>query len=173
MNKSLILTGMMGVGKSTIGKRLANKLSYTFIDIDSLIEKKEGCSISLIFKKKGEDYFRTLESDVSLQALKKHNSVISLGGGAFLNKSIRILSKKKGVSFWLDVEVDDLIKRLAKTKKRPLLIKKNLSDEVKKIYLNRKKTYNEADYRIKCNFLKPNEITDNILRLYEKSGNKV
>ena len=58
MNKSLVLTGMMGVGKSTIGKSLADKLSYTFIDVDKLIEAKEGCSINLIFKKKSEEYFR-------------------------------------------------------------------------------------------------------------------
>ena len=75
------------------------------------------------------------------------------------------------MSFWLDVSVDILIKRLNKTKKRPLLYKKNIDDTIKKIYLERKKTYEEADFRIKCNFLTSNEITDKILELYEKSGN--
>jgi shikimate kinase len=164
---------MMGVGKSTIGKSLAKKLSYNFIDIDKLIEKKEGCSITQIFKNKGENYFRLLENNISLEEFKKRNSVISLGGGAFLNKSIRTSSKKLSVSFWLDVGLDELIKRLKKTKKRPLLYKKNLGDEVKKIYLERKKTYNEANYRIKCNFLKPNVIVEKILKLYEKSRNKI
>ena len=133
LSKSLVLTGMMGVGKSTIGKNLAEKLSYEFIDIDKLIENREGCSINLIFKNKGENYFRRIENIVSLQKLTKNNSVISLGGGAFLNSSIRRAVKESTVSFWLDVDVNELIKRLNKTKKRPLLFKKNLNETVKKI----------------------------------------
>ena len=162
---------MMGVGKSTVGKNLAKKLKYNFVDIDKLIEIKEKLSINLIFKNKGEDYFRKIESSIALQELKKKKSVIALGGGAYLNKSVRINAKKLSLSFWLDVNLDILIKRLSKTKKRPLLYKKNISDTIKKIYLERKKNYKEADFRIKCNFLRSNEITDKILEIYEKSGN--
>ena len=169
--KNLTLTGMMGVGKSTIAKNLAKKLEYSFVDIDKLIETKEGASINLIFQNKSESYFRKLENDITLQELKKNKSVISLGGGAFLNKSIRAAAKKLSISFWLDLNIDELVKRLKKTQKRPLLYKKNISDTVKKIYLERKKIYNEADYRIKCNFLKSNEIVNKILKIYEKSGN--
>ena len=162
---------MMGVGKSTVGKNLAQKLSYNFVDIDKIIESKEGSTINLIFKNKSESYFRKLENEISLEKLKKKNTVISLGGGAFLNKSIRREIKNTSVSFWLDVDVSELIKRLKKTKKRPLLYNKNLNVTVNKIYLERKKTYSEADYRIKCNFLGPDKIVDKILKLYEKSGN--
>ena len=162
---------MMGVGKSTVGKSLAKKLSFKFIDIDKVIEFREGCSINLIFKKKSESYFRKLENEISLEKLKKKNTVISLGGGAFLNKSIRREIKNTSVSFWLDVDVSELIKRLKKNKKRPLLYNKNLNVTVNKIYLERKKTYSEADFRIKCNFLGPDKIVDKILKLYEKSGN--
>lgn len=171
MKKNLVLTGMMGVGKSTVGKNLAQKLSYNFVDIDRTIESREGSSINLIFKNKSESYFRKLENEISLEKLKKKNTVISLGGGAFLNKSIRREIKNTSVSFWLDVDVSELIKRLKKTKKRPLLYNKNLNVTVNKIYLERKKTYSEADYRIKCNFLGPDKIVDKILKLYEKSGN--
>tara|TARA_B100001093_G_C26800921_1_gene1003358 strand:- start:1400 stop:1894 length:495 start_codon:yes stop_codon:yes gene_type:complete len=164
---------MMGVGKSTIGKILAKKLDYNFVDIDRLIEAKEGASINLIFKKKGENYFRKIENDITLSELKKSNSVISLGGGAFLNNMIRLSAKKLSTSFWLDVSIDELIKRLKKNKQRPLLFKKNMSETVKKIYFDRKKIYNEADYKIKCNFLKSEEIVNKILYLYEKSGNKI
>ena len=148
VKKNLTLTGMMGVGKSTIGKKLAKRLSYNFIDIDGLIEAKEESSINLIFKKKSENYFRKVEKEITLQELKKHNSVISLGGGAFLNKLVRISTKKTSISFWLDVNPDLLIKRLSKNKKRPLLYKKNINDTIKKIYLERKKIYSQADFRI-------------------------
>ena len=171
MKKNLVLTGMMGVGKSTVGKNLAQKLSYNFVDIDRTIESREGSTINLIFKNKSESYFRKLENKISLEKLKKKNTVISLGGGAFLNKSIRRVVKNTSVSFWLDIDVAELIKRLKKTKKRPLLYNKNLNDTVNKIYLDRKKTYSEADYRIKCNFLGPEKIVNKILKLYEKSGN--
>ena len=161
----------MGVGKSTIGKSLAKRLNYNFIDVDKIIEEREGLSINLIFKNKSESYFRRIESDITLAELKKDKSVISLGGGAFLNKTIRRSAKKFSTSFWLDVPVDELIKRLKKNKKRPLLFRKNIAETVKKIYFNRKKIYNEADYRIKCNSLKSEEIINKILNLYEKSGN--
>ena len=161
----------MGVGKSTIGKNLAKKLNYKFIDVDKLIEIKEGSSINFIFKNKSESYFRKIENDITLSELKNDNSVISLGGGAFLNNAIRRSAKKLSVSFWLDLPVEALIKRLKKNSQRPLLFKKNIAETAKKIYLDRKKIYSEADYRIKCNFLKPNEIVSKILDLYEKSGN--
>ncbi len=171
MKKTLVLTGMMGVGKSTIGKSLANKLSFRFVDIDKLIEDKEGCSINLIFKNRSENYFRKIENLLTLKELKKSSSVISLGGGAFLDNSIRKAVKVSSVSFWLDVEINELIRRLNKSKKRPLLYNKNLKDTVNKIYLERKRTYSEANFRIRCNSLRPEIITNKILKLYENSGN--
>ena len=173
MGKNLTLTGMMGVGKSTIGKNLAKKLNYKFIDVDKLIEAKEGLSINLIFKNKSESYFRKIENEITLSELKKDNSVISLGGGAFLNNEIRKKTKKLSISFWLDVPIDELIKRLKKSSQRPLLLKKNLNDTAKKIYFDRKKIYNEADFRIKCNSLKSEEIVNKILNLYENSRNQI
>ena len=161
----------MGVGKSTIGKILAKQLNYKFVDVDKLIEDKEGSTINFIFKHKSESYFRKIENDITLAELKKYNSVISMGGGAFLNHSIRKSAKKLSTSFWLDVPIDELIKRLEKNYKRPLLSKKNTKEEIKKIYFDRKKIYNEADYRIKCENLGSEEIARKILDLYEKSGN--
>ena len=171
MGKNLTLTGMMGVGKSTIGKILAKQLNYKFVDVDKLIEDKEGSTINFIFKNKSESYFRKIENDITLAELRKYNSVISMGGGAFLDHSIRKSAKKLSTSFWLDVPINELIKRLEKNYKRPLLLKKNTKEEIKKIYFDRKKFYNEADYRIKCETLRSNEIARKILNLYEKSGN--
>ena len=162
---------MMGVGKSTIGKILAKKLSYNFIDVDKIIETREGCSVNLIFKNKGENYFRKIENDITLLELKRDNSVISLGGGAFLNNTIRRNIKKLSISFWLDVPIDQLVKRLKKSSQRPLLFKKDTAETVKKIYFERKKIYSEADYKVKCDTLKSGDIVSKILDLYEKSGN--
>ena len=159
----------MGVGKSTIGKNLAKKLNYKFVDVDKLIETKEGSSINLIFKNKSENYFRRIESEITLSELKSEKSVISLGGGAFLNNVVRRKTKKLSISFWLDLPLEQLVKRLKKNTNRPLLLQKNIAETVKKIYFDRKKIYNKADYRIKCNSLKSFEITNKILDLYERS----
>ena len=167
MEKNVALTGMMGVGKTTIGKRLAKKLNYNFVDIDKIIEKKEGQSISSIFKSKGENYFRKLERDLTIIELKKINTVISLGGGAFLNGSIRKHVKKNSVSFWIDVPIGTILKRLKKSKNRPLLNKENSDGVIKKIYFARKKFYNQATYRIKCKALTLKQIIEKILNLYE------
>ena len=162
---------MMGVGKTTVGKSLAQELSYSFIDVDRLIEDREGCRINIIFKNKGENYFRKVETEITLKELKKNKAVISLGGGSFLNKIIRDKIKKNSISFWLDLSIEKIVQRLKKTKKRPLLFKKNIAETVKKIYLVRKRTYNEADFRINCNSLQPKEIVDKIIKYYEVSGN--
>ena len=171
MEKNLTLTGMMGVGKTTIGKRLAKKLNYAFVDVDKIIEKQEGESISSIFKNKGENYFRKIEKQLTIIELKKNNSVISLGGGAFLNSSIRQYSKKNSISFWLDVPIEILIKRLKKSKNRPIIGKVKTNDSIKKIYFVRKKFYTKADYRIKCKTLTLKQIIEKILKFYEKSRN--
>ncbi len=169
MKKNVVLTGMMGVGKSTVGKNLAERLNYRFVDIDRLIEKIEGCSIKIIFKQKSEIYFRKLEKQVTLRELEKENIVLALGGGAFLDKSVRQEIQKNSISFWLDTNLDILINRLKKTDKRPLLYQKNLSQTVKKIYLDRKKTYSKANFKIKCDNIKTEKIVYEIIRHYENS----
>ena len=169
MKKNLILTGMMGVGKSTIGKNLANKLSYTFLDIDRIIEEKEGSTINIIFKNKGENYFRMLENKTTITELKKDSSVISLGGGAFLDKDIRRAVKKSSISFWLDINLNILINRLNRSKKRPLLFKKNIGETIGKIYFERKKIYSEADFKVRCDKMKTGTIVSKILKIYENA----
>ena len=166
MKKNLVLTGMMGVGKSTVGRRLAKKLSFDFIDIDKVIEEKEKSSISEIFKTKGEIYFRKIESQTTKRELKNKNSIIALGGGAFMDRSIRREIRNFSISFWLDTKLDILINRLSNSKNRPLLSSKNLAGSVKKIYFERKKTYIKADFRVKCNSLKSEQITEKILEIY-------
>ena len=169
MKKNVILTGMMGVGKSTVGKYLAEKLYLRHIDIYKIIEKRERTTINNIFKFKGETYFRKVENLVTLNELENKNVVISLGGGAFLNKNLREKIKENGISIWLDVSINKLNSRLSKSKKRPLLNDKNKIENLNKIYLARKKIYEMADYKIKCDSLKTISIVKKIIEIYEKA----
>ena len=164
---------MMGVGKSTIGKKLAKKLKLKFVDIDYIVEVKEKSTIKEIFEKKGENYFRRVEKKTIFDELKKNNLVIALGGGAFINASIRRKIKDTCISFWLDLKVDYLLNRLKNASKRPLLDKDQLEKSINKIYSERKKIYNESDFRIKCNSMNKDEIVYKIMKLYENSRNKI
>jgi len=138
-----------------------------FIDIDKIIEKKIKLSIEEIFKKKGEIFFRKLEEKITLEKIEKSNKIISLGGGAFMNKKIRdyVISYTK--SFWLHIDVNQLAKRLDNSKKRPLLINKNVTLTLGKIYNERKNIYALANHKIDCNNLTTDLIINKIIKLYE------
>ena len=166
MKKNLALTGMMGVGKSTVGRALSARLLMQFSDVDQIIERQLNMDIHEIFREKGETFFRKLEEKITIQEAKRKNTVISLGGGAFMNSKIKknILFNCK--SFWLDLDVKFLKKRLVKSKKRPLLVKKNLEETLEKIYEERKDTYADANYRIDCEKLSTKSITNKIIKIY-------
>ena len=125
MRKNLVLLGMMAVGKSTMGKIVAKRQGLEFIDTDNSIEKKWSMKIAEIFKQKGEKFFRLEEEKEVLKCLKKTNCVISLGGGAFMNRTIRNNIIKNAVSIWLDNNLKILSQRTKWNKKRPLLNKKD------------------------------------------------
>ena len=166
-NKNLVLIGMMGSGKSTIGYLLAKKLKFLFIDIDKNIEKNEETTISNIFKEKGEKYFRDIEEKITLDVLKKKsNCVISLGGGAFINKNIQELVLKKNISFWLKWKNSTIIKRLKNVNKRPLLKKMN-HKQIENLNTERSKLYSKANYILECDNLNKNEIIKKIIQNYE------
>ena len=116
--KNIVLIGMMGSGKSSIGKILSKRLNLNFVDIDRKIEEDEVTSISDIFKKNGEDYFRKIEEKISLKYIKSENNVISLGGGGFINSSIRKFCQKTSLSFWLNWKNETIIKMAIKFSKQ-------------------------------------------------------
>ncbi len=167
MNKNLILTGMMGAGKSTIGSLLAKVLNFKFIDMDSLIEEKEKMTIKEIFASKGEAYFRNIEKKITLNNIQDSKKVIALGGGAFINPIIRNEVLLKTSSFWIDIKPDTLIKRTNKSNKRPLIDNKNLKRDIYRIYEERKDFYGLADYKINCNRLNKIQIVNKIVEIYE------
>ena len=164
--KNLVFLGMMGSGKSSIGYLVAKKLKLKFIDIDNEIEKKFSTTIKKIFENKGENYFRKIEEQTTLNKLKLKYFVISLGGGAFINKNIRHEVVKNHLSFWLNWDAKILLKRIKNSKKRPLTI--NVSDE-KLIDLVKKRSnlYSKALYEIKCDNLTKSEIVSKIIEIYE------
>ena len=159
---------MMGVGKSTLGKIVAKKLNLEFIDTDAKIEEKCLMEISTIFKKKGEKFFRLEEEKEVLKSLKKNNCVIALGGGAFINKTIRNNILKNDVSIWLDSDLEILNKRTKWNKKRPLLNKENSKIIINKLYEERKNIYNLANFKIDCTKLSKENIVNKIIIFYEK-----
>ena len=164
--KNLVLVGMMGSGKSTIGNIISTKLDFEFIDTDYEIEKYEKISIKKIFEIKGEDYFRKLEEAIILKSVSLDNKVISLGGGGFLNLNIRKKILKKNISCWLDWKDDTIIKRIFRNDKRPLA--RNLSKiDLKDMITKRYKHYKQADHRIFCENLNKKEIADKIIKKYE------
>ena len=165
-NKNLVFLGMMGSGKTTLGKIVSKKLNKNFIDIDNEIENKEGMKISDLFTQKGEAFFRKLEEKITLQNLKKNNSVISLGGGAFINKNIQNEVLKNHISIWLKWDNKNLIKRIRNSQKRPIAIQLN-NDDLDKLINKRYKVYAKAKYQIKCDELSKLEIVKKIISQYE------
>ena len=165
-NKNLVFLGMMGSGKSSIGAMVSKKLNYPFIDIDNLIEEYTGMTISKIFEINGEDYFRNLEEKITIKSLKQKKTVVSLGGGAFVNDKIRRDVLNNHFSFWLNWDDMVLIKRIKGSRKRPLA-SKSTEQEIKIIINKRKKVYSKANFKINCNKLTKSEIVKTIIKIYE------
>ena len=164
--ENLVFLGMMGSGKSSIGLQIAKKLKLTFVDIDKEIEKELGISIKKIFETKGENFFRKFEEKITLKKLKLDSVVISLGGGAFTNKSIRKEVLRSSVSFWLNWNTTILLKRIRYSKKRPLAF--NATDnELVDLIKKRNNIYSKALYEIKCDNLSKKQVIDKVLKIYE------
>ena len=164
--ENLVFIGMMGSGKSSIGSLVAKKLNLNFIDIDKEIENEQGQSINEIFQIKGENYFRKIEEKVTIKKLKLNSTIISLGGGAFVNKKIRKEVIKNHISLWLDWNHQTLLDRIKNSKKRPLAFNK-INDELIDLIKKRSNIYSKALYKITCDNLSKNEIVKKVLKIYE------
>ena len=168
MKKNLVLLGMMAVGKTTLARIVAKKHNLKFVDIDLNISKKNSMTIAEIFEKKGENFFRKEEEKEVLQSLKKNNCIIALGGGTFINKTVRKNILKNAISVWLDVSIEILNSRIKQNYKRPLLKKENNQAKLKDIYTERKKIYELANHKIECAKLSKESIAEKIIAIYEK-----
>ena len=161
--ENLVFLGMMGSGKSSIGSLVAKKLKLNFIDVDKEIEKELGISISKIFETKGQDYFRKYEEKITLKILRINSVVVSLGGGAFVNKMIRTEVLKNHISFWLNWNSEILLNRIKNSKKRPLAFN-STENELIDLIKKRSNIYSKALYEIKCDRMSKNEIVKKVLK---------
>ena len=165
--KNLCLLGLMGSGKSIIGKDLSRVYKYKFIDTDNEIEKYLGMNIETIFSKYGENYFRKIEERICLKVLDYNNCIISFGGGSILNAIVRKKIKTESLSIYLKVDQNILVKRLSKSTKRPLLKNTDTEEVIKQLYEKRKNYYNKADLIIENNGQKK-MVLENLLKKIKK-----
>ncbi len=146
--KNICLVGLMGSGKTHVGKILSKELGLRFIDTDILIEKKMNMTINAIFKEYGEKYFRNIEEKIVNSELVKKNSIVSLGGGSILSDLTRKNLKKYCYTIFLNINIEILYNRIKNSKKRPLINKENIKETLSNLLSQRMKYYKEANLTI-------------------------
>lgn len=163
VNRPIVLVGMMGAGKTTIGFRLAKKLGLPFIDTDDMVTKMVGCSISDIFKYQSEEYFREKELEAITNALMIGPSVIATGGGAFLNETVMELVQNQGISIWLRAPLDVLLERVSRKNTRPLLEKGDKEEILKEQMEDRYAKYANAHITVDSDVMTHYHVVNEIL----------
>lgn len=170
INKPIVLIGLMGAGKTSVGHRLAKRLELPFTDIDNKIESLEGRTVHRIFEEDGEEVFRKKENDIIKETLEKMPHVIATGGGAFINNKNRSLIKEKAITIWLKAPIDVLVERVSRKNTRPLLEKGNKQEIMKKLMEERYPVYEEADIVVESSPGPHYIVVDKILKKLEEYG---
>jgi shikimate kinase len=161
--RSIVLVGMMGAGKSSIGRRLAARMNIPFVDADAEIEQAASMSIADIFAVHGEPYFRAGEARVIARLLEHGPQVLATGGGAFMNAQTRVTIRGKAVSVWLKADLDVLTKRLRRRNDRPLLKTEDPIATLSKLLVARDPIYAEADVTVISRDVTHDVIVDEII----------
>ncbi|MDD4362845.1 MAG: shikimate kinase [Atribacterota bacterium] len=172
LSKNIIITGFMGTGKSTVGKSLAFILKKQFLDMDSLIEEKEGKSITDIFQLKGENYFRNLEKNILKEIIMGENMVIATGGGALLEEDNFILANKEGLVVLLKATPTVIFSRLKKDKNRPLLSGDDKLRKIIDLMEKRKEKYDRFANSIDTSDFTVEQIVGEIIKIYRRKYNE-
>lgn len=170
--RSIVLVGMPGSGKSSIGRRLGQRLGLEFADADAEIERAANMTIPELFQTKGEAEFRKGEQKVIARLLEGGPQVIATGGGAFMNADTRTRIKEKGVSIWLKADVETLLKRVKRKSNRPLLQNADPEGTLRNLLAAREATYGEADLTIKSCEVPHEEVVEDIVNLLDTSLSK-
>lgn len=166
---NIILTGFMGIGKSTVGKILARQLAYRFVDTDHLIESRAGRSVAAIFETQGEAAFRQMETEVARELGEQQDLVIATGGGMLLNPVNQRLLERGGRIFCLTAGEDEIIKRLSSPRaraRRPLLQGRDLQQHVRQLMQERMPVYRRFS-QIDTSGIDPKEVADAVLKAFE------
>jgi len=161
--RSIVLVGMMGAGKSSVGRRLAARLGVPFVDADTEIEKAAGMTITEIFAAHGEPYFRSGETRVIARLLESGPQVLATGGGAFMNPETREAIRAKGVSVWLRATLDVLNRRIKRRNDRPLLHNADPIETLRRLLDERNPVYAEADLIVESRDVPHETIVDEIM----------
>jgi shikimate kinase len=162
-SRSIVLVGLMGAGKSSIGRRLAHRLGLPFVDADTEIEKAADLTIPEIFEKHGEAYFRAGEVRVVARILDAGPQVLATGGGAYMNPETRARIRERGISLWLRAELDVLMKRVKRRGDRPLLKADDPRAVLKRLMDERYPVYAEADLTVESREASHEEVVDDVL----------
>jgi shikimate kinase len=165
IDRPVVLVGMMGVGKSTIGRKLAQLLDLPFADADEAIEQAAQLSVSEIFERFGEDYFRDGERRVIARLLDGGPSVLATGGGAFVQPATRALILERGIAVWLDSDVATLVERVSRKATRPLLRDGDPNEIVARLKGEREGAYAEAPIKVMSH---PGPHGDTVIRILQE-----
>jgi shikimate kinase len=161
--KTIVLVGLMGAGKSSIGRRLAQRLGLGFVDADHEIEQAAGCSIEEIFQRHGETHFRDGERRVIQRLLERPAHVLATGGGAFMDPQTRAAIAGRGISVWLRADLELLIERTSRRNNRPLLKKGEPREILQKLVDDRYPVYALADICVDSGSGPPEEMVDRMI----------
>jgi len=161
---AIVLVGLMGAGKTTVGRRLAEKLSLAFIDADHEIELAAGQTIPEIFAQHGEAYFRDGERKVIARLLENGAQVLATGGGAYMNAETRATIKRNAISIWLRADFDLLMRRVRRRSNRPLLQNDDPEAVMRKLIADRYPVYAEADITVDSRDVAHTSIVNSIIR---------
>jgi len=148
VDRTVVLVGLMGVGKSAVGRRLARRLDLPFIDADAEIEAAAGNSIEELFRQHGEAEFRAGERRVIARLLEGEPHVLATGGGAFMDPATRSLVKARGISIWLNADLNTLVERVSRRSNRPLLKNGDARQTLSDLMAVRNPVYAEADITV-------------------------
>lgn len=168
LDRTIVLVGLMGAGKSCIGRRLAGRLGVPFVDADAEIEQAAGCSIGEIFQKYGEPYFRDGERRVMTRLLHGTPSILAAGGGAFMDPDTRALIRERAVSVWLKADLDTLSQRTRGRTHRPLLNGSDPREVLERLIETRYPVYAEADIAVETGHDNPTVTCVRVLAAVEE-----